>query len=163
MIELAEGDLDRAIELLREGWDGFGEFGERGIRSTVGGYLGEMLARRGELEEAEAILDEAMSLSTPDDWVTVAQVLTGRGFVASGRGDHESACELGREAVELVDSREYLTMQQEIRLAYAELLAAAGRNGEARAAFTQAREVAERKGSTLLVDRVDRLVGELDS
>ena len=62
-----------------------------------------------------------------------------------------------------MDSREYLTMQQEIRLAYAELLAAAGRNGEARTAFIRAREVAERKGSTLLVDRVIRLVGELDS
>ena len=74
---------------MREGWDGLGELGERGIRSTVGGYLGEMLARLGELEEAEAILDEAMSMSTPDDWVTVAQVMIGRAFVASGRGDHE--------------------------------------------------------------------------
>ncbi len=30
--------------------------------------LGELLARRGALDEAEAILDEAIGISTPDDW-----------------------------------------------------------------------------------------------
>jgi class 3 adenylate cyclase/tetratricopeptide (TPR) repeat protein len=163
LLEIVAGELDRAIEVLREGWDGLGELGERGIRSTVGGYLGEALARRSDLDDAEAVLDEAISLSTPDDWVTVAQVQIGRAFVASGRGEYEQACALGREAVELADSREYLTMQQEARLAYGEILAAAGRFAEARAAYARAREVAERKGSTLLVERVDRLVGELDA
>ena len=41
------------------------------------------------------MLDEAMAISTPDDWVTVAQVPIGRAFVALGRGDHDRACALG--------------------------------------------------------------------
>ena len=44
---LAAGDLDRAEEVLREGWERLGELGERGIRSTMGGCLGEVLARKG--------------------------------------------------------------------------------------------------------------------
>ena len=102
-IEHVAGEDERAVEALREGWDGLGALGERGIRSTIGGVLGEMLARLGRLDEAEAILDDAIALSTPDDWVTVEAVMMGRAFVASGRGDHDLACELAREAMELVD------------------------------------------------------------
>ena len=145
-IEMAVGEHELAEEILRNGWDGLGEVGERGIRSTIGGYLGEVLARLGRLDEAEALLDEAMGISTLDDWVTVSQVRIGRAFVASGRSEHDRACELAREAVEIVDAREYLTMQQEIRLRNGEILLAAGRNDEARAALERAREVAERKG-----------------
>ncbi len=36
----------------------------------------------------------------------------GRAFVASARGDHDLAVELARQAVELVDANEYLTLQQ---------------------------------------------------
>jgi len=162
-LEAAVGELDRAEEVLWEGWRGFGELGERGIRSTLGGYLGKVLARRGKLEAAEAILDESMGMSTPDDWVTVSVVQAGRALVASGRGEHEEAVALAHEALELADSREYLTIQQDIRPVYAEVLAAAGRVDEAREAFARAREVAERKGSTLLVDRLDRLVADLQA
>ena len=162
-LEMTAGEYDRAEEILRHGWDGLGEVGERGIRSTVGGYLGEVLARLGRLDEAEALLDEALSISTLDDWVTVSQVQIGRAFVASGRGEHERACELAREAVEIVDAREYVTIQQEIRLRNGEILVAAGRTGEARAALEHAREVAERKGSTVLVAQADELLAELDA
>jgi class 3 adenylate cyclase/tetratricopeptide (TPR) repeat protein len=161
--EMTVGEYERAEEILRAGWDGLGEVGERGIRSTVGGYLGEVLARLGRLDEAEALLDEAMSISTPDDWVTVSQVQIGRAFVASGRGDHERACELAREAVMVVDAHEYVTIQQDIRLRGGEILVAAGRDVEARAALRHAREVAARKGSTVLLAQVDALLAELDA
>ena len=76
-IEIAVGEYELAEEILRTGWDGLGEVGERGMRSTVGGYLGEVLARLGRLDEAEALLDEALGISTLDDWVTVSQVRIG--------------------------------------------------------------------------------------
>jgi tetratricopeptide (TPR) repeat protein len=162
-VEITAGDYEHGELVLRDSWDGLGALGERGYRSTAGGYLGELLARRGKLDEAEAVLDASMEISTPDDWVTVAQVLVGRAFVASGQGDHDQACRLGAEAVEIVDGREYLTLQSDMRLGYAELLLAAGRDEEARAALGRAREAALRKGSTLLVERVDRLLAGLDA
>ena len=162
-IEMVVGEYDLAEQILRRGWDGLGDVGERGIRSTVGGCLGEALARLGRLDEAESLLDEALGISTPDDWVTVSQVQIGRAFVASGRGEDERACDLAREAVEIVDTREYVTIQQQIRLHNAEILVAAARNGEARFALEQAREVAARKGSTVLIVRADELLAELDA
>jgi tetratricopeptide (TPR) repeat protein len=155
------GDLPRAEEVLREAWDGLGELGEHGYRSTIGGGLAEVIARQGRIDEAEALLEESIALSSLDDWVTVAQVDMGRAFVASGRGDHSLAVELARRATELVDSRDYITLQQGTRLSHAEILLAAGRAGEARAEILRAREVAERKGSTAVVARADELLAGL--
>jgi tetratricopeptide (TPR) repeat protein len=162
-IEMIYGRYGPAEEILRTGWDEFGSIGERGLRSTVGGYLGEVLARLGRLDEAEALLVEAMGISTPDDWVTVSQVEMGHAFVDSGRGEHDRACERARVAVELADAREYLTVQQDLRLGRGEILLAAGRLDEARTALESARQVAARKGSTVLVERVDSLVEALDA
>jgi tetratricopeptide (TPR) repeat protein len=155
------GNLPRAEAILREGWEGLGELGEHGYRSTIGGCLAEMVARQGRLDEAEALLDEAIALSSLDDWVTVAQVDKGRAFVASGLGDHDLARDLARKAVDLIDAREYLTLQQEIRVSHGEILIAAGCLDEARAEILRGREVAERKGSTVVVAKADELLASL--
>jgi tetratricopeptide (TPR) repeat protein len=159
--ELFAGELGRAEAVLREGWDALGEMGERGVRSTLGGCLGEVLARRGKLDEAEAVLDEALAIGTPDDWVTVSQVDVGRAFVALGRGEDEWACKLALRAVDLVDANEYLTMQQDTRLHCGEILLAAGRLDAARTMLERAREVAARKGSTALVATAEDLLAGL--
>ena len=130
-----------------------GEIGERGVRSTLGGCLGEVLARRGKLDEAEAVLDEALAIGTPDDWVTVSQVDVGRAFVALGRGRPRSCMRTGAAgAVDLVDANEYLTMQQDTRLHCGEILLAAGRLDAARTELERAREVAAAQG----LDRAGR-------
>jgi tetratricopeptide (TPR) repeat protein len=152
------GDLVQAEEVLREGWIGLGEVGERGYRSTMGGCLAEVMALQGRLDEAEALLEEAISISSLDDWVTVSGYEMGRAIVASGRGDHDRACKLGREAVEIVDAREYLTLQADYRLEFGQVLLAAGRTEEARAELLRAREAAEIKGSTAITTRVDDLL-----
>jgi hypothetical protein len=62
-----------------------------------------------------------------------------------------------------VDAHEYLTLQQELRLSRAELLLEIGPVDDARAALAATREVAERKGSTVCVARVDELLGALEA
>jgi class 3 adenylate cyclase len=155
------GDLRGAEEVLREGWDGLGELGEAGYRSTIGGSLAEVIARQGRLDEADALLDEAIAIGSPDDWVTVSQVDLGRALVASRRGNHELALVLARKAVELVDAHEYLTLQQAFRLAHGEILIAAGALDEARVEIHRARDVAARKGSTVVIAQADELLAGL--
>ena len=149
--------------VLREAWDGFGELGEHGFRSTIGGCLGEMLARLGRLDEAEAMLDEAIAISTPDDWVTVAQVQNGSRVRRLGaRRPRPRACELARKASS--SSTPTSTSPSAGRcghLSSGEILLAAGRLEEARTALVSAREVAERKGSTVVVARADELLAGL--
>ena len=157
-IEQACGELARAEQTLREGWDGLGALGERGIRSTIGACLGELLARRASLTEAASVLDEAMGISTPDDWVTVSQVIIGRAFIASMRGDHGPASTLAGEAAAIVEEHEYLTIQVRIGLGQGEILLAAGRSDEARTALERVRDLSTRKGSTVLVARANELL-----
>jgi tetratricopeptide (TPR) repeat protein len=155
------GDLERAEDVLRDGWVGLGQVGEHGYRSTIGCCLAEIVARQGRLDEAATLLEEAMSISSEDDWVTVAQHGLVRGLVASGRGDHDLACDLALGGVQLADAREYLTLKADFRLTHAEILRAAGRLDEARAELLRAREVAERKGSTAVITKVDALLADL--
>ena len=68
----------------------------------------------GELDEAEAVLDEAIAIEHAGRLGDGCEVLAGRAFVASARGEHEEACELGATRRASSSTRsEYLTMQQE--------------------------------------------------
>lgn len=156
--EFLAGEVGRAEEVLGEAWDELGKLGERGFRSTIGAQYADVLARQGRLDEAAAVVDEAETISTPDDWVTVQQVMCVRAWIALGRRERERAVELARRAAEMAAAREYLTMQIERWLEYGEILLAAGRRAEAEAAFARCREVATRKGSTLHVERIESLL-----
>jgi tetratricopeptide (TPR) repeat protein len=162
-LELISGNAGAAERILREAWNGLGGLGERGFRSTIGGFLGRTLGYLGRFDEATAILDEAVAISTPDDWLTASEVAAGRAVVASRQGDHAAASAYARRAVELVDQTEYLTSQQDLRLLEGEVLLAAGRLDDARRACEGARAAAERKGSTILLERIDALLAAMRS
>ena len=98
--ELFAGELGRAEAVLREGGDALGEMGERGFGQRSAGASVRFSPAGGKLDEAEAVLDEALAIGTPDDWVTVSQVDVGRAFVALGRGEDERACELALRAID---------------------------------------------------------------
>ncbi len=161
-VEQACGEATGAEQSLRVGWDGLGVLGERGIRSTTGACLGELLARRGSLAEAASVLDEAMEISTPDDWVTVSQVILGRAFIASMSGDHGRAVALAGEAAAIAEEHEYLTIRVRLRLGQGEILLAAGSFEEARGALERVRDLSTRKGSTVLVARANELLARID-
>jgi Flp pilus assembly protein TadD len=65
---------------------------------------------------------------------------------------------LAREATEIAEASEYLTQQHDSWMELGEVLLAAGRVDEAREAFAHARELAVRKGTTAIVDRIDALL-----
>jgi tetratricopeptide (TPR) repeat protein len=156
--ELLAGETARALELLGESWAGLGELGEKGNRSTIGAIYADALARAGRADEADQVLCEVDGIASPDDFVTVAQAVMARGMIASVRGDHDRAVELAREGAAIADASEYLTQRHDAWMELGEVLLAAGRVEEARAALARSRELAEQKGSTAVVDRVDALL-----
>ena len=156
--ELAAGDYERAERVLREGWDELGRLGEGGFRSTTGTYLAEALVELGRLDEALAVLDEAQSITAPDDWVTHAYSAYVRGIAASAAGDHESAAVLVGEAVDLAAQREYVVTRAIFWLGQGRVLLAAGRAEEAQEALEAAVQLARPKGATVVENRALELL-----
>ncbi|MGH3003765.1 MAG: AAA family ATPase [Gaiellaceae bacterium] len=158
--EFLAGDVRDAETLLRQAWSDLGKLGERGFRSTIGALLADVLARQGKLDDAAAVVDEAEEISTPDDFVTMGQAASARAWICIGRGDHARAVELARRATEIADTSEFVSLRTDSWLEYGEVLLAAGRREEAKAALARARDLASRKGATLQVGRIDALLAD---
>jgi tetratricopeptide (TPR) repeat protein len=156
--EMLAGELERGLEVLGPAWVELGEIGERGVRSTVGGVYADLLARAGRPDEAERVLDVVGEIGSPGDFLTASQAAGARAMAASARGEHDRAVELAREAVEIADGREYLAQRHDMWMELGEVLLAAGRTAEARDALAHARELAARKWTTAVVDRIDALL-----
>jgi class 3 adenylate cyclase/tetratricopeptide (TPR) repeat protein len=156
--ELAALEYERAESVLREGWDELGRLGEGGFRSTTGTYLGEALVELGRVDEALVIIDEAQSMTSPDDWVTHAYCSYVRGLAASAAGEHERAAVLAAEAAELDDQREYVVTRAIFRLGLGRVLIAAGRVEEARQALEDAVGLARPKGATVIENQALELL-----
>ena len=66
------GDLAAAERELRDGYDLLDEVGEKYLRSTLAGLLGQTLYELGRYDEVEALASEARELATADDVDTQA-------------------------------------------------------------------------------------------
>jgi len=151
-IETLDGRPERAEAMLRASWDGLGELGERGFRSSIGVELAEALVALGRVDEALELLDEAEQMGSPDDWLNVAGAAEVRARAALARGEHERATDLAREAVEIADAYEYVDLRTELWLLYSDALVAAGQPVEARRALEETLRLAELKGSVVYGD-----------
>jgi len=161
LLEMLAGDLPAAERLFREGWNELGEIGERGYRSTIGALLAQVLAQLGRHEEALAIVAQAEVLTSADDWVTTADALCARAYVASGRADHEAAVTYARRATELADEYEYVLMRTHLWLACGAILGAAGLLGEAREALAEAIRLSRIKGAGVHEKRAQAILDSL--
>jgi thioredoxin-like negative regulator of GroEL len=162
-VELRAGEFERAAEILEGAWRGFSEAGEHGFRSTIGTLLAEALARLGNLDAAEALIDESERLSLQDDAATLVGVARARALVAAAREPDEEAIALAREAVRLADATDYLEESADLYLHLGETLIAAGRGEEAADALRESIALAERKGSTALADQARDLLESLSA
>jgi tetratricopeptide (TPR) repeat protein len=161
LIELTAGDIEAAVRAYREGFDGLGELGEAGFRSTMGTMLAAALVQVDRLDEAEAVLDSTEPLLTADDadpqvrmrWVR-GQVLAGRGRLKDGEG-------LARQAVALASRTDYLPLHGDSLVALAEVLLAAGKDEQAVVALREAVELFDRKEATAPAAKARARIEEL--
>ncbi|HET8527784.1 MAG TPA: adenylate/guanylate cyclase domain-containing protein [Gaiellaceae bacterium] len=158
---MVDADLERTAEdwgamerAARIGWDRLGALGEAGFRSTAGMLLAEALVRLGRPDEAAAVLHEAETLTSPDDYVSVYLALGVRALLAGRRGDHEAAAPLARQSVDVADASDAVDHRLSAAVTAAEVLCAAGLGGEAEQLAARVLPLAERKGSLTLAARL---------
>ena len=152
-VEVLAGDLDAAASRFRQGYDGLGELGETGYRSTLGTMLADTLVDLGRDDEAERIIDECESIAQGDDFDPQARIRLVRARILARRGERDDAEQLAREGVAIYARCDYVDTQAHSLVTLAEVLRSAGKEDEARAHLLQAIELFERKGNLVFADR----------
>ncbi|HEU5213833.1 MAG TPA: adenylate/guanylate cyclase domain-containing protein [Gaiellaceae bacterium] len=148
------GDLDSAEHELRAGNDVLLRVGETGTRSSVTSLLAEVLLRKGEIDEAATLAEEARMLANELDLDAQPRWRTVLGRVLAMRGDHEQGERLVREAVALAEGTDFLAVQAETYGALGAVLLLGGRTEEAAAAVERAAAIHEAKGDVVSAARL---------
>src|SRR5262249_11032620 len=117
--------------------------------------LGLALLTQERAAEAEAVSHESEALAG-DDLQAAITWRRVRAEALARRGEHASAVELARAAVDIAAATDGLLHHAEARLALAAALRAAGRSDEADAEEAHAIELWEAKGATLPAGRARR-------
>jgi len=149
-----QGDEERAADFFRTFCQFLEEHGQSAALSGFAPELARSLSALGRHDEAEAFAHSGRELANEQDlW---AQALWRLAFarIHSARGDHAEAVRLGREAVAILEPTDTLSDQGNALFDLAEVLAAADRTAEARAALEQALDRYERKKNLVMADRV---------
>jgi tetratricopeptide (TPR) repeat protein len=152
LIAIIEDDAAAAEPRLRAAYEGFRMHGLAIDAARAAGLLGRALFVLGNAAEAEALSHESEALAGDDLQAAIAWRRV-RAETLAARGEHTTAVEVARAAVELAGATDALLLHANARMALAAALRAAGRHDAAASEEARAIELWEAKGATLLVQR----------
>ncbi len=161
MLELIGNDAAAAERVLREGHDLLEEMGETGYLASVTAILAEAVYRQGRYDEAERHALSVRDTVASDDLDPQARWRGVAAKVLAQRGELESAKSLAREAVDLVESTDWLHLRAELHCDLAEVLVLSGAGQEAAHSLEHALALYEEKGDQPDADRVRQRLADL--
>jgi class 3 adenylate cyclase/tetratricopeptide (TPR) repeat protein len=165
-VELAEiaalaGEHATAAGEMRRACDTFERWGDRAVLSTYAPKLGRFLCALGRYDEAEPLAQLGRELGDEHDLATQTLWRQVQALVHADRGEHDQAERLAHEAIAIAERTDGLNFQGDAFCDLAEVLAAAGRGGEAAVALEHAVERYERKRNVAMVAQVRPKLEEL--
>jgi tetratricopeptide (TPR) repeat protein len=163
VVELHGGDPVLAEEMLREGNAVFEAAGDKAVRSTILGHLGEALYEQGRYEEAERVVAESEAISSPEDAADLLMLATLKARLAARRRDYTHGEHAAREALAMAAASKLGFVLEDALMGLAEILLLAGRGEEARKPTQQALELYERRGLVPSAGRARRFLAGLPS
>jgi class 3 adenylate cyclase len=155
------GDHRVAADHLRRTCEWLDEHGQRDFLSTFAPGLGRSLCALGQHEEALRWAQLGRDLGAENDVATQMLWRQVEARVRARRGEHARAEPLAREAVAISERTDMLNWQGDTRSDLAEVLHAAGRAEEARAALERALDRYERKRNLAMAERTRAGLAEL--
>jgi class 3 adenylate cyclase/tetratricopeptide (TPR) repeat protein len=154
-IELLAGDPVAAEALFRSALEALEPLGEQlNMRSTAA-RLAEVLGQLGREEEAEHFAELSRATAPRDDLVTQVRWRAALATVLARRGEHAGAEELAGEALSLAEETDWLNMRGDAQICLAGVLAAAGKEEEARVAAQAAARLYKTKGNLVSAVRAE--------
>jgi hypothetical protein len=157
------GTPEAAAPSLRLGYEALDRMGERGLLSTVAGFLAQALYADGEYEEAERFSKLSEGATAVDDVFSHMLWRSSRAKLLARQGDLQRAETLAREAVRISESTDLLITRADMLVDLAHVLSLADRPPEAAAALVEAAQLYEQKGSAPALERARASAGELGS
>ena len=149
LIEMLAGDPVTAEGELRRDYVALEQMGEKYYLSTTAGYLAAALLQQGRDDEADEFTAISERLAAPNDISSQSLWRTVRGRVLARHGLFEEGETLVRDALELIGRAEDPDSHAAVWADLAEVLIAAGRPDEARAALENAASILEAKGNVV--------------
>jgi tetratricopeptide (TPR) repeat protein len=135
--------------------------GLRAVLSTTAPALGRSLCALGRHHEAEQLAQFGRQLGGEHDFLTQMLWRQVQALVYAHRGEFAEADALAREAVAIAELTDAINFQADAFCDHAEVLAAAGRTGEAAKALEEALERYRRKKNLAMVPQVRRRLEQL--
>jgi tetratricopeptide (TPR) repeat protein len=145
-MELAAGDPVVAERALRESWDVLTQMGLQSSLGETAVPLAESLYAQGRYEEADTTLKSLKEEWASDDASINAPRLALRAKLLAADGWTRLAEETADRALRVVRPMDWLCLQVDALIAHAEVMQAAGRQGDALASTEEALRIAESKG-----------------
>jgi tetratricopeptide (TPR) repeat protein len=143
-VEIIGGDLDAAERFLRVGLAELDAAGDRFTAVNAAWRLAFVLARRGQDDEADRLLERTAELDA-GVWVEVWRLVLGA-TLAARRGESTKSEQLLRESESLMQSLFEIGMQADVLLQAAEASEQMGRTADAVDRLRRAAEIARRLG-----------------
>jgi class 3 adenylate cyclase/tetratricopeptide (TPR) repeat protein len=160
-IETRGDDPAAAEDALRRGVAELDQLGNRSYRGTTAMLLADVLACRGEYEEAARWCAEVRESLNEDDLVDAISVDSLEGFLLAAAGSHAEGERLSDRAVELADTTDFYEERGRAYQWRARTLALAGKPAEAREAAATALAIYEAKGDIPASTWARELLGSL--
>ncbi len=156
-VEYHAGDASAAVAVLRDGLETTRQLGK--ASAVLAAHLGHVAWHAGEVALAEETAEDGMAAG---GWTRALTVGT-LGRVRASQGSYDEAEALVREGLAYWETTDYLTYHAWTLEALGDVLALAGRNGEAVEALMAAAALHEQKGSTVGVAKVQAAIARLGS
>ena len=161
LIESIAGNPAAATEILRSGYETLDRMGERGLLSTVAGFLAQALYAEGDYHEAARFSRASEDAAATDDVFSQMLWRISRAKILVRQGDSERAEALAQEAVRLGEATDLLSTRADMLCDLAEVLRLAGRRADALPALATAARLYEQKGNLPGLERAQALAADL--
>ena len=135
--------------------------GERGLLSTVAGFLAQALYAEGDYHEAARFSRASEDAAATDDVFSQMLWRISRAKILVRQGDSERAEALAQEAVRLGEATDLLSTRADMLCDLAEVLRLAGRRADALPALATAARLYEQKGNLPGLERAQALAADL--
>jgi tetratricopeptide (TPR) repeat protein len=162
-LELLAGNLEAAERAVRKSCEQLQAMGETGILSTQAAELALILCEMGRFGEAQDFIDVSRATTAADDVLSQAKWRVAQARVLTEAGRSAEAVDLAREAVDLLEATDVITIQADMLVELARALEADGRTEEAGQVLRSALRLYEQKGNVVSAEQTRRLIADLTS